>query len=403
MRMTGKSEIPPKVIISAELRGKKDKTDLFNKSVKKDTERDMEHEMYGELHQLVNDIDIDLGTLPETLDLVPDFVVAYNEEKLRAQHATFGPVDKVVIRTDSEKIIDLKENLNFSYSSAINSYVEANYSETGSKAIEYNWQSYAVGATNYKWQKLSDVGPHKETRCSIVGKANKHEYPPPLQWIFEAEDAVQVNQLLLFVKSDDSVIWTVEVWMPDTTKPISIELTPGLEKVDNLCQSVKSIVLTAQVPNTARLFDENCLKNQVSMLLAINQSAEAYLREDLVRPSEQHLTNGITITPDGNDVFTFNYSRLRPEETNRRDSRNTKGDSSQVNSVHGGEAKAFIENWNAFEFALDEKVGHSVYIRPTDATKLKEHQSLRRGCLICEYSTAIRCCSGDALADPALV
>ena len=373
---------------------------MFSKTIKKKSEnQDYDKEKYDDLGRSIENLnEVDDQSIqdnenetPETLDSVPDFVVAFSEDKLRKQHATFENIDMVRIRTDSDKIIVLRENYCFSYSSARNSYLETyslEKSETDSQLteVEYNWQNFAVGAKNYKWQKLSNIGPHKETRCSLVCKENKNQ---PLQWIFFPIRPVQVEQLLLFVNSDDSVNWTVEVWMPDITKPITIELTPGLEKIDKLGKLVKKMILTAKVPEKAKLFEENYLKNQVSLVVAVNQQAETYLKltQDggLPRPSEQNDTNAITITPDGNDVFTFNYSRLRPPETNRRgepSNRETKGDSNQVNGVHGGGAKAFIENWKAFRFVDDGKVSDSKitgrlrYSRPTDASQVKEHESI---------------------------
>lgn len=354
--------------ISAELRGKVGKTELFGKTIKK-TECEDYDEDDGEDYY-------EDDSTPETLGLVPDFVVAYSAEALKKQHSSFQFIDQIVIRNDTDKNIPLTENLSFSYSSSRNSYMVADGLQT--KKPLYNWQNYAIGANDYKWQTLSNVGPKKEARSSIVCKENKRHSPTPLQWHFHAKGGVQVNRLLLFVNSDDNVIWTVEIHMPDNTQPISVQLTPGLEKTDKLYKTVHKIVIRAQVPHKGKIFDEDFLKNQVSMVVAVNESAEAYINRSLQSPSEQNLSKAMTIIPNENDIFEFKYSRLRPTE----DGGLSRNDAHIINGVIGGTAKAFIENWDAFRFVDEGEVsdsnitGRLRYSKPLDMPEAKEHVAL---------------------------
>ena len=92
---------------------------LFSKSIKKE-KNSRSQKSKSEKYAFIE-------TTPETLVLVPDFVVACNEKTLKDQHSTFNFIDKKLIRNESDRTIDLTDNLKFSYKAARNSYFVSNF------------------------------------------------------------------------------------------------------------------------------------------------------------------------------------------------------------------------------------------------------------------------------------
>ena len=72
--------------------------------------------------------------------------------------------------------------------------------------------------------------------------------------------------------------------------------------------------LIAEVPSTrTKVFEENVLKNQVSMLLAINKATDVYLNDtghlndDIPAPSAQNEKKALFLLPDENDMFYYEH------------------------------------------------------------------------------------------------
>ena len=326
---------------------------------------------------------------PETLDLVPDFVVAYNEEAMRAQHSTFHFVGKTVRRSELDKTIDLTNNLKFSYKTARNSYFVSDGSGTETKVP--GWENLATGNTNwYVFQRIQTDNASKQIQHQLASKPvefrHENRFPPPLKWTFHAEKVFQVNRVLFFVNSNEFVKWTAEVRVPGMTESICFELTSGLEKIEELCKPVQSIVLTAQVPREfcdedVLIFKENRFKNHVSMVVAVNESAEAFLTTDLLRPSEQNLSKAILIRPSSSGIFEFNYLRIRPVIVGeaKNNVENQSYDCHQIMRENAGTGEVFIENWNDFEFGVETIANTSMvqhYCAPTKTATLKKHVTL---------------------------
>ena len=122
-----------------------------------------------------------------------------------------------------------------------------------------------------------------------------------------------MNNLLVYVNSDDDVKWQLQIWTSENELD-PIELTPKQEKFDKLNENVTKMKLTADLPSTkARIFEENLLRNQVSMLVAINKATDVYLNDkgqindDIPAPSAQNKNKAFVLLPDENDIFVYKH------------------------------------------------------------------------------------------------
>ena len=244
----------------------------------------------------------------------PGFIVASSEEGLKKQHASLKSpfnIHTLLIRPDGMKSIDLTENMHFSFSSARDSYTVYDHGTSPKKSITHSWQSYAAGynieSRMMQWEH--ERSPEARTFLSSEGTCGE------VSWTFETKPGheVEVNNLLVYVNSDDDVKWQLKIWTSENQLD-PIELSPKQEKFDKLNKTVSRIKLTAELTSTeAKIFEEIMLKNQVSMLVAINKATDmylndkGYLNDDIPAPSAQNRKKALVLLPDENDMFQYEH------------------------------------------------------------------------------------------------
>ena len=168
----------------------------------------------------------------------------------------------------------------------------------------------------FQWQKLhaSDSRNWQNETTSFPGAQT--DVGDEISWTFKSksEKEVQINNLLLFVNSDDDVQWHLQIWTSEKQLD-PIALTPKQEKVDKLNQNIIRMKLTAKLPSRkARIFEENVLKNQISMLIAINRSTDVYLNDkgylndDIPAPSVQNKKKAFVLLPNENNMCVYKYN-----------------------------------------------------------------------------------------------
>ena len=244
----------------------------------------------------------------------PGFIVASSEEGLKKQHFSLDSpfnIHTLLIQPDEMKSVDLTENMHFSYSSARDAYTLYDHGTSPKISKTHTLQSYAAGR-DIQWQKTSDYSKGTETFIDLsseVGTCGE------IDWTFKTKPGheVEVNNLLVYVNSDDDVKWQLKIWTSENQLD-PIELSPKQEKFDKLNKTVSRMKLTAEVPSTkARIFEENMLKNQVSMLVSINKATDVYLNDtghlndDIPAPSAQNKKKAIVLLPDENDMFFYEH------------------------------------------------------------------------------------------------
>ena len=273
------------VIIEAVLEGDPTETELFSESVKK--------------------------KLEGTEENCPGFIVASSEEGLRKQHPSLDTsfnIHTLLIQPDVMKSVDMTKNMHFSYSSARDAYTVYDPETSPNKSRTHNWQSYAAGY-GFQWQKVVDWQQY-QTKTSLDFNT---ELGGEISWKFQSKpgEEIEVNNLLVYVNSDDDVKWHLKIWTSENQLD-PIDLSPKEEKFDKLNQTVSRMKLTAQLSGkTGKIFEENMLKNQVSMVVAINKATDmylndkGYLNDDLPAPSTQNKKKAFALFPDQKDMFIF--------------------------------------------------------------------------------------------------
>ena len=276
---------PTTVIIEAVLEGEPTETELFTESVE------------------------------EYYVSCPGFIVSSSLEGLRNQHPSLHSsfnIDILRILPEGMKFADLTENMHFSYSSARDTYsVNDLYSEPSPmKTNLHSWHKFAETYAVH-WQK---AGAQQQNQTkTFLGVNRDAGIGGEISWTFRSEGCIKVNNLLVYVNSDDDVKWQLQIWTSENELD-PIELTPKQEKFDKLNENVTKMKLTADLPSTkARIFEENLLRNQVSMLVAINKATDVYLNnkgqinDDIPAPSAQNKNKAFVLLPDENDIFVYKH------------------------------------------------------------------------------------------------
>lgn len=288
------------VLIEAELQGSVSETELFSESLQND-------ELAGPYYNC------------------PGFIVANTQEELIKKrelpeklYRYYKSLNKdniewMFIVADEYKTIPLTENMRFTYSSGRDVYTVFDSNVPNDK--RYNWQSFAQCGYGVK---LQEVGNQKrsETRSFL-----RSQFGSTLKWTFEPKPEskpVLVNNLLVYVNSDDDVQWQLKIWTSDNASETTVNLTPKDEKFDQLGKNVTKIELIGDMRDSkdkAKVFEENVLKNETSLLVAINKATEIYLdnngkpKNSLPAPSVQSKHKAFILLPDENGTCSFKYRK----------------------------------------------------------------------------------------------
>ena len=211
--------------------------------------------------------------------------------------------------------------MHFSYSSARDAYTEYDPEISPNKSITHNWQSYVADCDIQRQSMVKFIYSRGERtrRQHIAFLRVDRDASGEISWKFESKQGVQINNLLLYVNSDDDVKWQLKIWTPyNQLDPI--QLSPKEEKFDNLSQAVTRMELTAKLPSSeATIFKEYLAKNQISMLVAVNKATEVYLndkghlKDDKPPPSVQNNKKALALVPDENDVFAYDLDVMRQQ------------------------------------------------------------------------------------------